>query len=142
MRKLGIIAVLSLVALAIAVVPALAANKPGAHEQKKDTITCTTNGFTVKCTGTVSGLGGNIDSASTVVEADFACATRPGNNKPSGHLQGDSGPLQVSNGSLTFDVTTVPASCPNGLNPTIGDTATVSIFSDTRLLYQTTVPIT
>jgi hypothetical protein len=139
MRKIGIIAVLSLMALAIAVVPALAA-KPGAHEQKKDTITCTTDGTTVTCSGTVSGLG-NVSTANTQVTADFACATRPGNNKPPGHLQGDSGPIPVSNGSITFSVTTGPASCPGGLVPTIGDTATVSIFSDTRLLYETTVPI-
>jgi hypothetical protein len=141
MRKFGIIAVLALMALAIAAVPALAA-KPGAHEQKKDTITCTTDGFTVTCSGTVSGLG-NIDEANTEVLADFACATRGNGNQPKGHLQGDSGPLPVSNGSLTFSVETGPASCPSGLNPTIGQNATVNIFTDngTTLVYTTTVPI-
>src|SRR5215212_3023665 len=135
MRKIGIIAVLSLIALAIAVVPALAA-KPGAHEQKKDTITCTVvnNGTQVQCTGTVSGLG-NVTTANTEVLADFACSTKPAKNNPPGHLQGDSGPLQVTNGSLTFDVTTGPATCPPGLVPTIGDTATVNIFNGSTLLY-------
>ena len=142
MRKIGILAVLSLVALAIAVVPALAA-KPGAHEQKKDLITCVANpDFTVTCSGTVSGLG-NIDSANTEVLADFACSTRPANNQPRGHLQGDSGPIPVQNGSLTFSVTTGPASCPAGLNPDIGAFATVNIYTDNgaTLVYTTTVPI-
>jgi hypothetical protein len=151
MRKIVIWSVLALMALAIAAVPALAA-KPGAHEQKKDTITCFTsdeagnpdpNGTRVTCTGTVSGLG-NIDSANTEVLADFACSTRPMNNKPGGHLQDDSGPLPVTNGSLTFKVTTGPATCPNGLVPTIGESATVNIFTDngSTLVYTTTVPIT
>jgi hypothetical protein len=141
MRKIAILGVLSLMALAIAVVPALAA-KPGAHEQKKDTITCVANDdFTVTCSGTVSGLG-NITQANTQVLADFACSTRPGNNKPAGHLQADSEPIPVSNGSLTFSTTTGPASCPGGLDPAIGDTATVNIFSGGTLVYTTTVPIT
>jgi hypothetical protein len=140
MRKIGIIAVLALMALALAVVPALAQNKPGAHEQKKDMITCTTDGTTVRCTGTVSGLG-NITEANTQVTADFACATKRSGHQPPGHLQGDSGPLPVTNGSLTFDVTTGPATCPAGLVPTIGSTATVTIFSGGTLVYETTVPI-
>jgi hypothetical protein len=35
MRKIGILAVLALLVTTLAVVPALAQNKPGAHEQKK-----------------------------------------------------------------------------------------------------------
>jgi hypothetical protein len=91
----------------------------------------------VTCSGTVSGLG-NVTQANSVVEADFACATKRSGHKPGGHLQADSGPLPVTNGSLTFSVTTGPASCPAGLVPTIGDTATVSIFSGNTLVYETT----
>jgi hypothetical protein len=137
LRKFGIIAVLSLLAVAFAAVPALA-QKSGAHELQSNPIVCTTDGTIVTCSGTVVGLGGNITQANTVVEADFACATKRSGHQPGGHLQGDSGPLPVTSGRIDFTVETGPATCPPGLRATIGPTATVSIFSGDTLLFTTT----
>ena len=140
MRKFGIIAVLSLMALALAAVPAFAV-KSGAHELQSNPIVCTSDGTTVTCAGTVVGLGGNITEANTVVEADFACATKRSGHQPPGHLKGDSGPLPVTSGRIDFSVETGPATCPAGLVPTIGPNATVSIFSGSTLLFTTTKTI-
>jgi hypothetical protein len=93
MRKIGIIAVLSLMALALAAVPALAvtnfANAPsGAHYRQgsaepvcTETTVPTTGAVTVSCTGTtIGGVGNtNADLLLTVTgTADFVCHN-PGN---------------------------------------------------------------
>ena len=139
MRRIGIIAVVSLMALAIAAVPALAASP---HEVPRDPITCTLNqDMTVTCDGTVAGLG-NVSRVTTEIDVPFGCATRGNMNQPRGHVQGTSGPLQVRNGRVTFSVTAGPAVCPNGLNPAVGDFATVTI-SDLggNVLFTKRVPI-
>ena len=138
MRKLGIVAVLSLMALALAAVPALAANP---HEVTNDPIECVlNNNGTVTCSGSVAGLGNRAVIAR--VEVDFACATRGNAKQPGGHLQSQSGPIQTRNGRITFSVTTGPAECPPGLNPVVGRNATVSILTlGGRVLYETTVSI-
>jgi hypothetical protein len=117
---------------------AMAANP---HEVPNNPIVCTSNGTTVTCSGSVAGLGN--EAVIAVVDADFACQTRPGNNNPPGHIQGKSGPIQPKNGRINFSVTTGPATCPPGLNPVIGDFATVSIFDlEGNLLFQKRVRIT
>jgi hypothetical protein len=139
MRKIGIIAALSLMALALAAVPALAASP---HEVTNDPITCVLNqNQTVTCSGSVAGLGNRAVIAR--VDVDFACATRGNANQPGGHLQSNSEPIQTRNGRITFSVTTAgSASCPPGLNPVVGRTATVSILTlGGRVLYTTTVTI-
>jgi hypothetical protein len=124
MRKIGIIAVLTLIAAAVVAVPALAANP---HESNKNPIECVLNDDnTVTCGGTVSGLG-NVNRIVAQVDANFACETRSGSNQPRGHLQGETNPIRVRNGSATFSVDAGPARCPRGLNPVVGPTATVSI---------------
>ena len=139
MRKIGIIAVLALIAAAIVAVPALAASP---HESNKDPIECVLNpNNTVTCSGTVSGLG-NVDRIVAEVDANFACETRSGSNQPGGHLQGETNPIRVKNGTATFTVTSGPARCPNGLNPVVGPNATVSISDlEGNVLFSTTVPI-
>jgi hypothetical protein len=90
MRKLGIIAVLALMALALAAVPALAltdfSNAPsGAHYKRGSaepvcTVNETTN--TVSCTGTTIGGVGNTNadvSLSVTAQADLTCTNRGGN---------------------------------------------------------------
>jgi hypothetical protein len=127
-------------ALALAAVPALAARP---HEVPNDPITCTLNANqTVTCSGSVAGLGNQPVRA--VVDVAFACETRSGSNQPGGHVQGKTGLIQPTNGRITFsDLTTGPATCPRGLNPVVGDTATVSIFSaGGTLLFSKTVDIT
>ena len=94
MRKFGIIAVLSLMALALAAVPALAAtnfdNAPsGAHYRKgnvepvcTETTVPTTGAVTVSCTGTTIGGVGNTNAdllLSVTGTADFVCHN-PGND--------------------------------------------------------------
>ena len=124
MRKIGIIALLSLMALALAAVPVMAASP---HEVPKDPIECVLNNDgTVTCDGTVAGLG-NVSRVTTNIDVPFGCATRGNMNQPRGHIQGTSGPLRVRNGRVTFSVTAGPAVCPNGLNPAVGDFATVTI---------------
>jgi hypothetical protein len=139
MRKIGIIAVLSLMALALAAVPVLAANP---HEVTNDPIECVlNNNGTVTCSGSVAGLGNQPVRAQ--VDVDFACATRGNANQPGGHLQAKTGLITPHNGRITFSLTTGPATCPPGLNPVVGETATVSIFSQGgALLFRTTVDIT
>jgi hypothetical protein len=105
------------------------------QEVRNNPIVCTSDGTTVTCSGSVAGLGNQAVVA--VVEADFACETRSGSNQPGGHVQNDSGPIDPRNGRINFSVTTGPADCPPGLNPVIGDFATVSIFDlDGNLLFQ------
>ena len=94
MRKIGIIAVLALMALALAAVPALAVtnfdNAPsGAHYRKgsaepvcTSTTTPTTGAITVSCTGTqIAGVGNTNADLLLVVEgtANFVCHN-PGND--------------------------------------------------------------
>lgn len=94
MRKIGIIAVLSLMALALAAVPALAAtnfdNAPsGAHYKNRSaepvcttSTVPTTGAITVSCTGTqIGGVGNTNANLSLAVEgtANFVCHN-PGND--------------------------------------------------------------
>jgi len=139
MRKLGIIAVLALMGLALAAVPALAANP---HEVVNDPIVCTLNeDQTVTCAGSVAGLGNQAVIAQ--VDVDFACATRGNENQPGGHLQAQSDPIQTRQGRITFSETTGPAECPPGLNPVVGETATVTILDlEGNVLFTRTVAIT
>jgi hypothetical protein len=139
LRKFGIIAVLSLIVAALAAVPALAANP---HEVANDPIICTLNpDQTVTCAGSVAGLGNRPVTAQ--VDVDFACATRGNENQPGGHLQAKTEPITPRNGRITFSLTTGPADCPPGLNPVVGETATVTILSAGGVtLFTTTVPIT
>jgi hypothetical protein len=102
---------------------------------------CTLNdNQTVTCSGSVAGLGNQPVVAQ--VDVDFACATRGNAKQPGGHLQAKTGPITPRNGRITFSVTTGPADCPPGLNPVVGDTATVKILSTgDRVLFTTTETI-
>jgi hypothetical protein len=142
MRKLGIIGVLTLIAAAVVAVPALAASP---HEVAKNPIECTLSGANntkVTCTGSVAGLG-NVSQVIATVDAKFACETRSGSNQPGGHLQDQTNPINVRNGRVNFSVDSGPARCPRGLNPVVGDTATVSILDlQGNLLFSKEVRIT
>jgi hypothetical protein len=123
--RLALLALLAAVGLVLAGTGAAMAAR--AHEVVNDPITCVLNANnTVTCSGSVAGLGNQAVVAQ--VDADFACETRPGNNQPGGHIQGKTEPIQTRNGRITFSVTSGPASCPPGLNPVVGDFATVTIF--------------
>src|SRR5215204_7475216 len=89
MRKIGIIAVLSLLVTALAAVPALAvtdfSNAPsGAHfAQGSAEPVCTLDGLTVTCTGTtIGGVGNTNATVNLAVTSTFTgTCTNPG-----GHL--------------------------------------------------------
>jgi hypothetical protein len=144
MRKFGIIAVLSLLALAIAAVPALAAN-PHQNPQTEP-LFCDLNqqGDVVTCGGELAGLG-NVDFIQVQLDLDAGCATRGNENEPPGHFQVVSGPIPVDqNGRASFSVEAAP-DCPRGLNEVFGDEATITVFEagTTNVLFgPATVPIT
>jgi len=123
MKKL-LFSVLS--ALAFLLASPGAAEAVSAHEVVSNPIVCTLNANqTVTCSGSVAGLGNQ--AVTVTLDVDFACATRGNGNQPGGHLQSVSVPIQPRNGRINFSETTGPAVCPPGLNPVVGDTATVTI---------------
>jgi hypothetical protein len=141
LRKIGIIAVLSLIVVALAAVPALAANphQPASAEP----ITCTQNAdFTVTCTGDLAGLG-NVDNIDVFVDVAAGCSTSGSLRQPRGHIQGGDTDIPVNNGRATFNVTTESPDCPPGLNPVVGNTATVTVTDSAtdEVLFTQTVTI-
>src|SRR5215213_11843231 len=143
MRKLGIIGVLSMLLVAFSASAAFAINP---HEVPSNPIVCTVveteAGPAVECAGELAGLG----TGAVIIQVDvaLACETRSGSNQPGGHLQATTEPITPEHGRVNFDVTTAAAECPPGLNPVVGEEATVSVFSAETgaLLFATTVPIT
>ena len=157
MRKFGIIAVLSLMALALAAVPALAQS---GHFIDR-TVECTDIGTQVQCTGKVAGLGGTtfeirIDAADAIASVE---CTNPGGNVAPGQdtevdVAGTSGLLPTPrNGNFNFTQTTddpepLPATptCPNNQwTPNIVDLtftdATVTLSEDGVVSDTITVPV-
>jgi hypothetical protein len=135
--------VLGVVVAAVAAVPATSAWGASPHEVNNNPIVCHQAGTAVECSGSIAGLG-NADAVRITVTAGLACETKSGSNQPGGHLQGTSQPIPVRSGRVNFDVTTASASCPPGLRPVVGDTATVTVrdASTGEVLFRTTVPIT
>jgi hypothetical protein len=137
-RRFLTVTVATVLALLVTGTAAQAANP---HESQNNPIRCVLNADnSVTCAGTVVGLGNQVVTAR--VEADFACATRRSGHQPGGHLQSDSEPIATRNGQITFSETAGPARCPRGLNPVVGDTATVTLFSSSgEALFTKRVPI-
>src|SRR5215203_2832549 len=101
LRKIGIIAVLSLIVAALAAVPALAANP---HQVPNNPIVCEEvqvqgGDPAVRCSGSIAGLGG-ADRVTISIDARLACETRSGSNQPGGHLQATTKPLDVKSGRV------------------------------------------
>src|SRR5215208_8045689 len=111
LRKFGLIAVLSLLAVAFAAVPALAvtdfSNAPsGAHfAQGSAEPVCTLDGLTVTCTGTtIGGVGNTNATVNLAVTSTFTgTCTNPG-----GHL------VEPFTESETTTTTSVVTSTRNG----------------------------
>lgn len=122
--------------------PATSAWAANPHQVNNNPITCEQVGLAVNCSGSIAGLG-SADRVTITVDAALACETRSGSNQPGGHLQATSEPIRVKSGRVNFDETTDSASCPPGLNPVVGDTATITVreFPSGAILFQTTVPI-
>ena len=143
MRRIGIIAALSMLLVGLSATTAWAINP---HQVPSNPIVCTevqtAEGPAVECSGAIAGLG----TGAVVIQVDvaLACEVRPGVNQPGGHLQATTEPITPEHGRVNFDVTTSAAHCPPGLNPVVGEFATVSVFSAStgELLFTTTVRIT
>jgi hypothetical protein len=114
MRKFGIIAVLSLLVVALAAVPAIAANP-----HFVGTPECTDNGQTITCTGSAAGLGGQDVRVVVRAEgtADVVCISPGGNRAPGQDTSVSAAGSQTiedpKNGRINFRVTTAAPQDPN-----------------------------
>ena len=153
LRKIGIIAVLSLMVTAIAAVPALAQSG-----HFVGTPTCRDLGTTFNCTGKVAGLGGTTFEIRTTAQgtASVTCTNPAGNVAPGQSFTttstGTTGPTPTPrNGQASFNVTsatpTAPAgSCPNPKwTATVTDvqftTATLTLLENNVVVDTITVPV-
>jgi hypothetical protein len=129
LRKFGIIAVLSLMALALAAVPALAQS---GHFVGTPTAGPIANNGTMAISGKVAGLGGttfSITAASTAT-ASYACQNRGGNFPSDPKKQEVTAPVSASaggdtprNGQFRFSFSLSPPAttldCPNPQRPVL-----------------------
>jgi hypothetical protein len=127
LRKFGIIAVLSLIVAALAAVPALAANPHTVPSGDPVTCECL-DAETVVCSGELAGLG-QADSIQIIIDVTGGCSTsqNPPKNNPGGHIQDESGEIQVGKGGRAPFSEDVTVDCPNGLNPFFGRTADITV---------------
>ena len=143
MRRL-LLAVLGALGMLVGLVAvAGTAQAANPHPVPSNPIVCTLNpDQTVSCAGGIAGLG--TGAVTVTVDVAFGCETRSGSNQPGGHVQAVSEPIQPRSGRINFSLTTGPADCPPGLNPVVGDTATITVRSAAtgEVLFTTTVPIT
>jgi hypothetical protein len=121
LRKFGIIAVLSLMALALAAVPALADNP---HFKGTSGPTATDKGTTLNVTGTLAGLGQQGGTIELVAQGNVivSCTNPSGANQPPGQQPAPTtlssgvqpiGPVTKS-GNFTFSLTTLEPATPVG----------------------------
>jgi hypothetical protein len=114
LRKIGIIAVLSLIVAALAAVPALAQNPHFVRGPIG-----TDEGTTLLVTGKVAGLGS--DPVNIVIDAEGLATvecTNPGGNVAPGQdtevdASGQTGPITPRNGQITFSAETLEPTVPN-----------------------------
>ncbi len=161
MRRIALV-VSTLLALVVLVLGAAPAHAQSGHfiENGAGAPQCFDIGTQVSCTGKVAGLGGTtfeITVTATGV-ASVECENPGGNIAPGQDTSvtstGSSGPLPTPrNGQFVFMVTTNPPTVPNF--PTCPNpqwtahvvdvtftTATLSLFEDSTLSDQVTVPVT
>jgi hypothetical protein len=154
MRRLLVVGIVT--AAALLVLPAFAAAQSGHFV---GTQTCSDIGTQVSCSGKVAGLGGTTFTITVTAQgtASVTCTNPAGNVAPGQSFSftaaGSSGPFATPrNGQSPYTVTTnaptAPAgSCPNPKwTATVTDvaftTATLSLFEDSTLSDQETVPVT
>src|SRR5215204_2051571 len=159
MRMKRYLVLLSVFAVAALALPAVASAQSGhfvtggANEP-----TCTDIGTQVRCSGKVAGLGGTTFTITITAQgtASVVCINPAGHRAPGQDTTvtatGSTGPTPT-NGQFTFTLTTAPPgplpatpTCPNRKwTPVITDvtftTATLSLFEDSTLSDQITVPV-
>ena len=116
-------------ALAFTVIGVASADEIALKISFKDvSCTKTSNGQNIVCSGKISGLG-NAEQVEISVTATRVC-TNNGGNDPPGQIKGQSSPLPVRNGSVTFsNVSTQAKACPDDMTATFGPTATVCVIA-------------
>jgi hypothetical protein len=152
LRKIGIIAVLSLIIAAVAAVPALAANP---HFIGTPTLVENANG-SISASGKAAGLAGEVTSTfltASSAEAVFRCQNKgqnlpPGQPVATGELTGPVQNINPRNGQITFrNVTLSPPpapsvadECPNARNWTLA-LQSITYFDVTLHLQQNGVDV-
>jgi hypothetical protein len=148
--------------LAISVLAVAALAFPGVASAQSGhfvgTQTCTDIGTQVSCSGKVAGLGGTTFTITVSAQgtASVTCTNPAGNVAPGQSftttVTGSSGPFATPrNGQSHYTVTSTAPSAPAGSCPnpkwtaTVTDvvftTATISLFEDSTLSDQVTVPV-
>jgi hypothetical protein len=130
--------------------------RPSPHRTQS---TCNDIGTQVSCSGKVAGLGGTTFTITVTAQgtASVTCTNPAGNVAPGQSFSfaaaGSSGPFATPrNGQASYTVTTTAPTAPAGSCPnpkwtaTVTDvaftTATLSLFEDSTLSDQETVPVT
>jgi len=135
MKKIGIIAVLSMLVVALAAVPAMAAktSPSGVHFITEPTCTSTQstapNGrttATITCTGgSVAGLGS--EPVSVYYTATGGCQTEGNDSYPPGHLQSTPQTVTPKGGRINLGTYTISVSCPPGLQTAVIDPSSLEL---------------
>src|SRR4051794_35033695 len=135
MRKIGIIAVVSLMALALAAVPAVAANPHFVTEP-----VCKNNGGTVTCTGgKVAGLG--TAPAQVFYTGQFACQTKSGSNQPPGQSSSKVATITPRSGSINLPTSTLTSGCHGTQTPVAPSSVTLHIVQGGQEVFTATIPV-
>ena len=123
LRRIGIIAVLSLIVAALAAVPALAQNPHFVTEP-----VCTASGGTVTCTGgKVAGLGN--EPVSVFYTGQFGCETKSGSNQPPGQSRSKVATITPKGGSINLPRSTLSSGCHGTQTPVAPDEVTLHIVN-------------
>src|SRR5919112_3046114 len=126
LRKFGIIAVLSMLVMALAAVPALAAP----HFLRGPVFT--DEGTQLRATGTLAGLGNeDVTVTLSATGTGTVTCTNPAGNVAPGQtftttVTGTQSGIEVKNGRANFDVTTLAPTAPAGSCPNPKWRATVT----------------
>jgi hypothetical protein len=137
LRRIGIIAVLSLIVAALAAVPALAANPHFVTEP-----VCTASGGTVTCTGgKVAGLGN--EPLSVFYTGLFACETQSGSNQPPGQRSSAERTITPKGGSINLPRSVLSAGCHGTQRPVTPDEVTLHIVNQAGVeVFTADIPVT
>ena len=131
MKRIMALMTLALAAMVVALLPGTASSDLiDPIELKIDfkNVTCTQVDSNISCSGKITGLG-NTQAVRITIEATRVCTNR-GSNDPPGQVSGQSSPLPVRNGQVTFtDVQTQAKPCPDFMTATFGPTATVCVVA-------------
>jgi hypothetical protein len=135
LRRFGIIAVLSLIVVALAAVPALA--KVNLVEEPICTLA---DAGTIECTG--GHLTGLANTTATVFyTGDFACQTQRNENRPPGQSRSPEVTIQPANGQIDVPDATLTDECRGTQTPIAPTTVTLNVEQGNRT-FTFEIPVT